>query len=214
MWLASKLPLVLDRQTLDELTTAMGQVSTSSSCGEKDRKGCPPAASRLSQAADVRQSAAPPAAIGRDMQAASTTSWLGTKKDSKATSRSPVVWLEEPNALGVIARRRWRLDQRCQRLRSTPRGGPRDTQTGWKPARIQARPRGGRSQGERGGRHSRGRTIWHARRNSKGRPFKWRGDSDFSVHVCGTTKSDDFVSQPIDGRASCQSRPRPRPSAH
>ena len=100
VWLASKLPLVLDRQTLDELTTAMGQVSTSSSCGEKDRKGCPPAASRLSQSADVRQSAAPPAAIGRDMQAASATSWLGTKKDSKSNSRSPVVWLEEPNALG------------------------------------------------------------------------------------------------------------------
>ena len=34
------------------------------------------------------------------MQAASTTSWLGTKKDPKANSRSPVVWLEEPNALG------------------------------------------------------------------------------------------------------------------
>ena len=101
VWMAGKLPLVLDRQTLDELTTAMGQVSTSSSCGEKDRKGCPPVASRLSQAADVRQSAAPSAAIGRDMQAASTTSWLGTKKDSKATSRSPVVWLEEPNALGL-----------------------------------------------------------------------------------------------------------------
>ena len=90
--------------------------------------------------ADVRQSAAPPAAIGQDMQAASTTSWLGTKKDSKANSRSPVVWLEEPNALGssrvadgVSINGVNVSDQRLE-------GGPRDTQTGWERARIQARP--------------------------------------------------------------------------
>ena len=95
VWIAGQLPL--DRQTLDDLTTAIEQVST---CGLKERLGCMTAASRASQGGDLlrsdgdllRSADSPPA--GRQAKlAAATTRWLEAKQDSKARSRSPVIWL-------------------------------------------------------------------------------------------------------------------------
>jgi hypothetical protein len=80
-WIASRLPLVLHRQVLDDLTKAIEQASTSSPCDVKQRPGCRTTASA--------ESLSP----GREaMQAASTTSWLGTKAESQATSQYPVIW--------------------------------------------------------------------------------------------------------------------------
>jgi len=80
-WIANALPLVLERQNLDDLATAIERASTSSSCDAGQRPECGTAASAKT----------PPA--GREaMQAASTTSWFGSKPESKATSDSPVTW--------------------------------------------------------------------------------------------------------------------------
>jgi hypothetical protein len=86
-WIGSQLSLVADRQTLDDLKTAIERVSTSLSCNVGQRPGCKTTASPETLPA------------GRDaMQAASTTSWLTPKQDpeppkqeSKA-SQSPVAW--------------------------------------------------------------------------------------------------------------------------
>jgi hypothetical protein len=80
-WIASKLPLVLDGQIVNDLTKAIQQVSTSSSCDVEQRPGC-----------TTTTSAEPHSARPETMQAASTTSWLGSKPASKATSDSPVAW--------------------------------------------------------------------------------------------------------------------------
>ena len=80
-WIANALPLVLERQNLDDLATAIERASTSSSCDAGQRPECGTAASAKT----------PPA--GREaMQAASTTSWFGSKPVSKPTSDSPVTW--------------------------------------------------------------------------------------------------------------------------
>ncbi len=87
-WVGSKLQPVLDRQTLDDLRTAIAWVSTSLSCDAGQQPECKATASAES----------PPAAR-EAIQADSTTSWLGTKQDaeptkqeSKAASQSPVAW--------------------------------------------------------------------------------------------------------------------------
>ena len=183
----------------------MGQVSTSSSCGEKDRQGCPPAASRSSQGGDVRQSAAPSPAIRKTMQAASTTSWLGTKNDSKANSRSPVVWLEEPNALGssrvadgVSINGINVSDQRLEEVQGTlkPDGSGREFKLALEVEGAEAKEESVIPARARFGMRAK---IPKTERSSGG------ANSDFSVQICGTTESVDFVSQPIDGRASCRS---------
>jgi hypothetical protein len=87
-WIANALPLVLERQNLDDLATAIERASTSLSCDAGQRPECGTAASAKT----------PPA--GREaMQAASTTSWFGSKPESKTTSDSPVTWrLGDPHA--------------------------------------------------------------------------------------------------------------------
>lgn len=80
-WIANALPLVLDRQNLDDLATAIERVSTSSSCDAGERPECGTAAS-----------AKTPPTEPEAMQAASTTSWLDTKPEPKAASQYPVIW--------------------------------------------------------------------------------------------------------------------------
>jgi len=91
--LASQLPPVLDRQTLDELTAAAERVSTSWPCRAKERPGCPAVASRASQDGGVPRSAVSPSLTRHAMQAASTVGWPEAKQAPKATSRAPVKWL-------------------------------------------------------------------------------------------------------------------------
>ena len=104
IWLAGQLPLVLDQRTLDDLTTAIEQGSTSSICGAKERPGCMTATSRtelpIPHDSDVPRSAGWSSDAGQAMQAAATPSWLEAKTDSKQASRSPVIWLlDEPSVL-------------------------------------------------------------------------------------------------------------------
>lgn len=80
-WIASRLPPMLDGQIPDELITAIEHVSTSASCDVGQRSGCTTTPSEES-----------PPAGPEAMQAASTTSWFGSKPESKATSDSPVAW--------------------------------------------------------------------------------------------------------------------------
>jgi len=80
-WIASKLPLVLDGQIVDDLTKAIQQVSTSSSCGA-GQPGC-----------GTETAAAPLLAEREPVQAAATTAgWFDTRPDPKAKSQSPVAW--------------------------------------------------------------------------------------------------------------------------
>ena len=100
-WIGSKVQPMLDRQTVDDLKTVIEYVSRSSSCHAGQGSGCKATASPEP----------PPAGRGA-MQAAATTSWLGTKQDaepakqypeptkqaSKAISQYPVAWLlDEPH---------------------------------------------------------------------------------------------------------------------
>lgn len=81
-WIASRLPLVLDGRIRDDLQAAIERLSNpSSSCTVGQQPGCTAAAS----AATLPAGAEP-------IQANSTTSWLGSKPDSKAVSDSPVAW--------------------------------------------------------------------------------------------------------------------------
>lgn len=81
-WLASKLPLVVDRQALDALTASLEQLVTS-------------AAQEGESAENTRSAPAPRRAI----QAAATPSWFGANSEPKSDANSPVVWfLDDPNA--------------------------------------------------------------------------------------------------------------------
>jgi hypothetical protein len=85
-WIASKLPLVLDRQIAADLAAAIEPIPASSPCEAGQSPGCRATASEDSLPAR-------PEAV----QAASTTSWFGGKPESKSTSDSPVAWrLGEP----------------------------------------------------------------------------------------------------------------------
>ena len=87
-WLASKLPLVIDRQALDALTAFREQLVT-------------PAAHKREIAENTRSvPASRQAPASRPaMQAAATPSWFGANSKPKADAKSPVVWfLDDPNA--------------------------------------------------------------------------------------------------------------------
>jgi hypothetical protein len=93
IWLAGQLPLVLDQRTLDELTMAIEQGSTSSLCGVKAHPACVAssrAGSPIPHDDDIPRSAGSSSEVRQAMQAASTTSWF---EDSKEASRSSVIWL-------------------------------------------------------------------------------------------------------------------------
>jgi hypothetical protein len=81
-WLAEKLPLVVDRQTLDMVTASLDYILTPAA---RDNGGPP----------SVASPSAPPQA----MQAASTWSWFGSDSAPKSNANSPVTWLlDDPNA--------------------------------------------------------------------------------------------------------------------
>jgi hypothetical protein len=103
MWLAGQLPLVLDQQTLEDLTTAIAQGSTVPICDAKRRPGCMTAASQtvspVSHHGDDSQSAGSSSEGRQAMQAGATFSGLEAKTDVKEASGSPVIWLlDEPRA--------------------------------------------------------------------------------------------------------------------
>ena len=80
-WIASKLPLVLDRQTVDELAASLERIQTPSPCGA-GQPSCGP-----------EMAAAPPLAEREPVRAAATApGWFDTKPDPKATPQSPVAW--------------------------------------------------------------------------------------------------------------------------
>ena len=98
MLLARQLPLLLDQRTLDELIIAIDQSSNSANC-VREQPSCM-VASRVPQDDDPRRtgspSEAPPA-----KQAAFTTNWIETNKDSEEISRWPVTWLPDDSILQV-----------------------------------------------------------------------------------------------------------------
>ena len=81
-WVASKLALVLDRQTAEELAASLGRIQASSPCGA-GQPGC-----------STQMAAVPLLAEREPVQAAAATTagWFDTKPDAKATSQSPVAW--------------------------------------------------------------------------------------------------------------------------
>jgi len=80
-WAESKLPLVLDRQTAEQLAALIERIQAPSPCGD-GQPGCGPEAA-----------AAPRRAEPEPMQAAATApGWFDAKPDPKATPQSPVAW--------------------------------------------------------------------------------------------------------------------------
>jgi hypothetical protein len=102
MLLARQLPLLLDQRTLDELTIAIDQGSKSENC-VRERPSCMVASrveSLILQDDDPRRTESPSEAPPAE-QAAFTTNWLETKKDSEKISRWPVTWLPDASILQV-----------------------------------------------------------------------------------------------------------------
>jgi hypothetical protein len=80
-WVASELPRVLDRQTVDELAASLERLQAPSPCGA-GQPSC-----------GTETAAAPLVDEGEPVQAAATTAgWFDTKPDPKANSQSPVAW--------------------------------------------------------------------------------------------------------------------------
>jgi hypothetical protein len=74
LWLSDKLSIILDKQTLDDLTTAIAQDSTAAICAVNKRPGCAQA-----------------------MQAATIIGSLEVERHAKENSGTPVTWLlDEP----------------------------------------------------------------------------------------------------------------------
>lgn len=80
-WIASELPLVLDRQTVDDLATALERIPALPPCGVGQRPACETAVSGSS-----------PSPERETVQAAATAGWFETKHVPKATSQSPIAW--------------------------------------------------------------------------------------------------------------------------
>jgi hypothetical protein len=79
--IASKLPLLLDRQTAEQLAPSLAPMQAASPCGA-GQPGCGP-----------EMVAAPPLAEREPVRAAVTApGWFDTKPDPKATPQSPVAW--------------------------------------------------------------------------------------------------------------------------
>lgn len=80
-WTASKLSVLLDRQTAEQLAASLERRQAPSSCGA-GQPGC-----------GTEMAAAPLLAEREPVQAATTTAgWFDTKPDPKANSQSPVSW--------------------------------------------------------------------------------------------------------------------------
>ncbi len=81
-WLAEKLPLVLDGQTLDAVMASLEHISTLAAHGN----GGP-------------STEGSPSATPQAMQAATATGWFGADSAPKSNANSPVTWLlDDPNA--------------------------------------------------------------------------------------------------------------------
>jgi len=79
-WVASKLSLVLDRQTAEQVAASLERLQAPSPC-VAGQAGC------------GTEMAAPPLAEREPVQAAATTAgWFDAKPDPKAISQSPVAW--------------------------------------------------------------------------------------------------------------------------
>ena len=85
--IASKLPLLLDRQTAEQLAASLAPMQAAPPCGA-GQPGCgtePAAAPRRAEREPVRA-------------AATTAGWFDTKPEPKANSQSPVAWdLDDPD---------------------------------------------------------------------------------------------------------------------
>jgi hypothetical protein len=80
-WVASELPLVLDRLTAEQLAASLERLRAPSPCGA-GQPGC-----------GTEMAAAPLLAEREPVQAAATApGWFDTKPDPKANSQSPVAW--------------------------------------------------------------------------------------------------------------------------
>ena len=92
-WGASELPLVLDRQTAEQLAASLERLGAPSPCGA-EQPGC-----------GIEIAAAPPLAEREPVQAAATSpGWFETKPDPKSNSQSPVAWtLDESDAQGPVS---------------------------------------------------------------------------------------------------------------
>jgi hypothetical protein len=93
-WVAAQFPVVLDQKTLNELTSAIQQASTSSRCEEKVRPACIAAAnSRASHNGNVTRGASLSSGAPQAIHAASADIGPEPKTDLQDASRSPVIWL-------------------------------------------------------------------------------------------------------------------------
>lgn len=80
-WIASKLALVLDQQTVDHLATALERIPALPPCGVGQRPACETTASGSS-----------PSPERETVQAAATAGWFEPKQDPKSSSQSPIAW--------------------------------------------------------------------------------------------------------------------------
>ena len=93
-WVAAQFPVVLDQKTLNELTSAIQQDSTSSRCEEKVRPACIVAANpRASHNGSVTRGASLSSGAPQAIHAASADIAPEPKTDLENASRSPVIWL-------------------------------------------------------------------------------------------------------------------------
>lgn len=93
-WLGAQFPVVLDQEALNELTSAIQQVSTSSRCDEKVRPACIAAAnSHASHNSNVTRGVSLSSGAPQAIHAASAEIGPEPKTDLQDASRSPVIWL-------------------------------------------------------------------------------------------------------------------------
>lgn len=105
-WVAAQFPVVLDQKTLNELTSAIQQASTSSRCEEKVRPACIAAAnSRASHNDNIPRGASLSSGAPQAIHPASADIGPEPNTDLQGASRSPVIWLldQRPPASSGIA---------------------------------------------------------------------------------------------------------------
>ncbi len=97
-WVESKLQPILDRQTADDIKTAIDYIWTSSSCGPSRRPGC-----------ETTATAEPLAAEHPAIQAASTASWPDPKQEAEPTKQDAQPTTQDLKPAAPDSPATWRL---------------------------------------------------------------------------------------------------------
>ena len=116
-WVASKLPLVLHRQTAEQLVAWIEQAQAPSPCGA-GQPGC----------SSKRALASLPAEREPLQAAATTAGWFNPKPDAKANSHAPVAWHLDERGVQLPVTSTWGFSISGTNVADRP-GGPRRART-------------------------------------------------------------------------------------